>query len=498
VQIELRPYQVEAVDAARRLMREGKRKILMVASVASGKTIVFSAITQAAVAKGSRALILAHRKELIDQASGKLASFGLPHGIIMPGHRPALQEPVQVASVQTMVRRLGTLTHVDLIIIDECHHYGSEEDSYGKILKAFPMARVIGFTASPWRLDGKGLSDVFDAHAVIRTPRQLYHDGYLVPVSGWVYESVETKSARVRGGDFLADDLAKSAGSRKVVGDAIWEYQRWADGKRAVLFAVNVEHSKQMAAEFRAAGVAAEHVDGTTPKSEREATFARLRQGITKVLCNVNVVSEGFDLPELEVAIMLRPTLSLVLAIQQIGRVLRMAPGKTCARIHDHAGILAMHGHPYAERDYSPLATVELSRAKAEERQAIATKRVCPNCSAFVDGVWPCACGYKPDALKVEEVSARREVQEYENRPARQVLEWTLERRTRAWEQRTEKQKQEFYLRMLEKHGSPTKANRAFRWTSGDTEWPKLAWRVAAGETLPPKLDFLYRSGRVA
>src|SRR5512141_2773 len=393
--MELRPYQVEAIEATRERFRAGARRVLIVCPTGGGKTIIASEVIRSAVAKGSRVLFLAHRRELILQTCDKLNRFGVPHGVVMAGHPSAPQRAVQVASVQTLLRRRGQLTKLDLIFLDEAHHV-TPENGYGQLLEWFPAARAVGLTATPWRLDGRGLADVFDGYVLARTPRELRDDGFLVPVGGWEYEAIDTTRARVQRGDFVTKDLEKAATSQRVVGDVVKEWCERANGCRTVLFAVSIEHSQLMVQAFRAQGGAAEHVDGEMDTSERDAILARLRSGETRLVCNCNVLTEGFDCPELECCVLARPTLSTSLYLQMVGRVLRPAPGKTMARLHDHAGCLAAHGHPYAERDYNPEVSRSGPRNKKEADGGEEAKRLCPKCRSVL-ARWPCdACGYSP------------------------------------------------------------------------------------------------------
>lgn len=480
--MDLRPYQLDAVEQLRQLIRGGAKRPLLVMPTGGGKTVAFAHIISRAVELGKRALVLAHRRELIGQASNKLLANGVPHGIIQGGSSLSLQRPVQVASVQALANKADRLTRVDLIVVDEAHHV-TEKNGYGRLLERWPNAIVLGVTATPWRLDGRGLGDVFDGHVIGSTPRQLRDDGFLVPVGGWEYEGIDTSSARVSKGDFVAKDLAASASSRRVVGDVVSEWERHANGARTVLFALSVEHSQTMAEAFRKAGIAAEHVDGEMATADRDAVLARLRAGVTRVVSNCNVLTEGFDLPELEVCILARPTLSLSLYLQMVGRVLRPAEGKTMARIHDHAGCLAAHGHPYAERDYSPTVSVRGDRKKAGGGAGI-TRR-CPACKS-VWARWPCdGCGYSPKPaelqLEYEEAARKREIQ-HDGVAPKAVEADTPEGRRKRWVEKyaeTEK-KYAFFLRMLEKHG-PQKARRVYWWFTGNSEWPPATWLSEAG-----------------
>lgn len=470
--MDLRPYQQEAVESARERLRAGAKRVLIVCPTGGGKTVIASDIIRRATERQSRTLFLAHRRELIQQTADKLQRFGVRHGIIMAGERQALQHPVQVASIQTLARRRDVLKSVDLIFFDEAHHAAA--GTYTDVLQWFPSARVVGLTATPWRLDGRGLADVFDAHVLVRTPRELRDEGFLVPVGGWEYEAIDTSHARVQRGDYAVKDLADEAAKPRVVGDIVEEWLRHAEGKRTVVFCVSIEVSKLITAQFRAAGVPAEHVDGEMDTASRDAVLARLRRGETRVVCNCNVLTEGFDCPELEVCVLARPTLSVSLYLQMVGRVLRPAEGKTQARIHDHAGCLATHGHPFAHRDYSPEQTVKGNRQPQQDADT-RKRNVCPSCKSVRSG-FPCDnCGYSPtpEELQVqfEEAAHARAIVE-ENSPE----EVKRKEMARKYRHTTDGERRAFFERMVSKYGVK-KAVGVYRWWSGETAWPPYSWR---------------------
>lgn len=473
--IQSRQYQADAIMQARLRLRGGARAVLLICPTGGGKTIIASDIIRSAVERGSRTLFLAHRRELILQTGEKLNRFGVRHGLIMAGEKMALQEKCQVASIQTLARRRDVLQRVDLIFFDEAHHAAA--NSYQDVLKWFPEAKVIGLTATPWREDGLGLGDVFDSHVIVSTPRQLRDEGYLCPVGGWVYETIDTSAGKVRGGDFVPSTLTGAATSKRILGDVVEEYVRHASGKRAVVFAVSVDASEKMALAFQQAGVPAEHIDGETPKEQRDATLARLRSGQTLVVCNCNVLTEGFDCPELEVCILTRPTLSPGLYLQMVGRVLRPAAGKERARIHDHAGLLAMHGHPYADRDYEPAPGESVNKKRDQKSETVEKK--CPACKSVRTG-WPCdACGYTPTPadLQVERDVERRAIND--ESLAAEVAKKRIdqEKRTARFRAMDDEEKHAFFLRMVEKHGAG-RAKGVYRWFSGETAWPPRSWQA--------------------
>lgn len=355
---QLRDYQQSALDHVRDEFRAGRRSVCLVAPTGSGKTTIASHIILSAVAKGRSVVFCAHRKELVDQASARLDEHGVPHGVLMadhPRYRPALQ--VQVVSIQTILRR-ATRPPADLLVLDECAHAAAK--SWTRLRAIYPDAWVVGLTATPWRLDGRGLAEHFQASVLAAKPRELIAAGHLCDYAGYRYQSPDVSRVAVRGGDFESHGLELACSGSSVVGNVVGEWMAHARGcdglgLRTVLFAVNLRHAYLLADTFRAQGVEAETVDYTMIREQREAILARARSGRTRVLANVNLLTEGWDLPSLECAVLARPTKSLALFLQMCGRVMRPSPatGKTVARIHDHGGLVERFGLPDADRDYS-------------------------------------------------------------------------------------------------------------------------------------------------
>ncbi len=383
--VNLRDYQLAAVDTTMARLAAGSPSVLLIAPTGSGKTVVAAELFRRLTGLGASLLFLVHRRELIDQTVATFQRFGLPAGVVMAGRREH-SALIQVASVQTLAHR--TPPAAELLCIDECHHY-TLKNTYGRIVDRYPGVPVIGLTATPWRLDGKGLADVFRENVLVATPPALRAQGHLVSVTGRVFQAVSAEGVGTAGGDYKPTELANVALTAEVLGDVVKEWLEYARGTRTILFACGVAHSKRFAAQFVAAGVPAEHLDGTTPAKEREQILARVRSGETAVLCNVGVATEGFDLPELGCVILARPTKSLALYLQMVGRVLRPADGKTVARIHDHCGAVQAHGSPYDDRDWSP----ETSGSRRSWGPSEAPWVTCPECGALSDEV-PCPeCG---------------------------------------------------------------------------------------------------------
>jgi len=427
--MELRPYQQTLADATRKAFGEGKSRPLIVLSTGGGKTVVFSYIASNATRKQNRVWIIAHRKELIRQAGNTLAEFGVLHGIIKSGTAPSPNELVHVASVQTLVGKVGKIGSPDLIIIDECHHATS--GSYRKILDAYPSAKVIGVTATPCRLDGKGLGDVFD-HLIEGPPlKWLTENGYLSPARYFAPPAVaELAGVKITRGDYDAKELAVAMNKPTITGDAVKHYQRICDGQPMLVFCVSVQHAKDVAAEYRNAGYRAEHVDGNLSDDDRDDRIQGLATGKWQIITSCELIGEGLDVPVCVVAQLLRPTQSLVLHLQQIGRVLRFIRGKT-AMILDHVGNCQRHGLAADEREWS-LGGRKTTKRKDDDPEVLV--RSCPECFSAHKPTPACPyCGfvYPPKPRTKAEIKAG-ELEEIQAVKKRRVLE---ERMCRTFEE---------------------------------------------------------------
>lgn len=362
--------------------------MLLVAPTGSGKTVMFSYITSEAAKRGGVVWILAHRVELVDQISRTLAEFGVAHSFVAAGYDYDPRAAVYVCSVFTVAKRLGKVRAPSLIVVDEAHH-AIGATTWGKVLTGYPGSRVLGVTATPIRLSGEGLGECFARMVVGPTVADLIRLGALCDYTAFAPPLIRTDGLRTRAGEFVAKELRAAADNSRVTGDAVLHYQRLAMGRRAVAFCVSVAHAEHVAQEFNAAGIRAQSVDGSLDRDLRRAIIRSYVAGEIEVLTSCDLVSEGFDVPAVEVAISLRPTQSEGLWLQQCGRVLRPSPGKPGALIVDHAGNIERHGLPDDERVWS------LAGRDAKEKDAAAIGvRVCPKCFRAVRaGVTVCPCG---------------------------------------------------------------------------------------------------------
>src|SRR5258708_6072801 len=346
--IVLRDYQDRDANRIRWAYSVGKKAPLYVAPCGSGKTILFSYITQAANARGNKVLLLSHRAELVDQISKALIKQGVNHGFIASGYPYLRGDSVYVASVLTLVQRLDLFTP-DLIIIDEAHHTSAA--TWEQILQAYPKARRLGVTATPCRTSGEGLDKFYDEIIIGPSYEELTHAGYLTDLIAYAPPTISTAGLRIRVGDYITSELVERSDRPSVTGDAIEHYKRIAPGGRAIVFDVSVETARKRAAAFREAGIKAESIDGTLSREVRAMAVSDFRSGRVPVLTSCDLVSEGFDLPAIEVGIDLCPTQSLTKFLQKAGRILLALTGKSAASSLYHSHNIHKHWFPTEPRD---------------------------------------------------------------------------------------------------------------------------------------------------
>ena len=347
---QLFPYQQDLVDRTLKAYTQGYKAPCIVLGCGGGKSIIIAEIIRRSTHKGNRVLFLVHRKELKEQIEKTLIN----NDVIM--------DRVHVGMVQTVVRRLDQHPPYDLIVIDENHH--SLAKSYRKIIDYFDTY-IIGFTATPIRLNGDGLGDVNDVLIEGKTVDWLIENNYLADYTLYSIDlSDASKLKKSSTGDYSSKSMDESLGNT-IFGDAIKHYKKLINGQKTILYAHSVEYSQKYADRFNQSGIPASHIDANTPKAEREEIIQKFRDGEILVLCNVDILGEGFDVPDCTAVMMLRPTKSLSLYIQQAMRPMRYRPNKH-AVILDHVGNTLEHGLPSMERSW----TLEKKKRKRKEEEA--------------------------------------------------------------------------------------------------------------------------------
>lgn len=400
----LRPYQSAIIAETRQYMAAGQRSVLITSPTGSGKTMLTAHMMREAAAKGKRCWFVVHRRELVKQSLAAFHKVGVSAGVIASGWMAESRALVQVASIGTLARRLQDHASPDLVVWDECHHAAAK--SWADVRAKAPLAFHVGLSATPERLDGKGLKDYFSRIVHGPSVSDLIDQGYLSTYRIFSPPGIDTRGLRSMGGDYNRKQLGIVSDRPTITGDAVRHYQRLAPGKRAVVFAVNVEHSQHIVAQFNAAGIDAAHIDGETDNAQRDHVLDRFQAGAIKVVSNVELLGEGFDCPGIEVAILLRPTQSLGLYLQQVGRALRLADGKSEAIILDHAGNAGRHGLPDDARQWRLEGRPAGSKSKQEQEVHV---RICPKCfGAQAPGRQICAyCGtpLKPTPRELEVIA---------------------------------------------------------------------------------------------
>lgn len=395
--LKLRDYQEKAVQSIRQSYMRKARAPLLVLPTGGGKTVVFSYIAATTASRGKRVLILVHRVELLRQTSAALHKSGVHHGLINPKYTPDLFAPVQIASVQTLIKRLDKIKPPDLIIIDEAHH--ALASTWKRILDHFPNAHILGVTATPCRGDGTGLGiasgGVFDDLVLGPQVNELIARGYLVkPIIYAPAERIDLSSVKIKMGDYDNHQLAEVMDKPKITGDAVAHYRKLCPGVPAVVFCVSVAHAQHVAEEFRAAGYRAYHADGSLDDDIRKRILNGLGNGTVDVVTSCDLISEGTDIPAIGCAILLRPTQSLGLYLQQVGRALRTVEGKEHAIILDHVGNVLTHGLPDEPREWTLEGEPKRKRGKKEQEKAVQVKQ-CEKCYAIHEPAPACPiCGH--------------------------------------------------------------------------------------------------------
>lgn len=336
--MQLRPYQNDLVEQVRQAWREGYKAPCIVLGCGGGKSCIVAEIARRTTWNGKRVLFLVHRRELVDQIFRTFVRWGV------------LMDLCQIGMVQTFTRRLKKLPKPALIITDENHH--SLAQSYKRIYEHFSDVPRVGVTATPVRLNGDGLGDVNDKLIIGVSTKWLIKHNCLAPYDYYAPSVADLTGLHTKMGEYVASEIEKAMTKNTVFGDVIKYYRQLADGKKAVCYCSTVKHSMATAQAFCEAGISARHIDGATPKAQREQIIADFRNGKITILCNVDLISEGFDVPDCECTILLRPTHSLTLYIQQSMRCMRYKPNKR-AVIIDHVGNYARHGMPDDDREWT-------------------------------------------------------------------------------------------------------------------------------------------------
>ncbi|MGX0628269.1 superfamily II DNA or RNA helicase [Staphylococcus haemolyticus] len=379
-EFKLYDYQENLVDQARHILLK-KSGVLIQSPPGSGKSVMIAEVVKNAVNKGSHILFIVHRKELSYQIENTLKK----HGVDL--------SQVNILSEKRAKNIMHKLTPPKIIVTDETHH--SRAKTYKDIYDYFPNALRVGFTATPWRANGKGFTDIYDVMVKGPSVEWLIKNNKL---ADYEYKSVvladESKLKKSRTGDYTKKSM-DNAIPKAIYGNIVENYIKFANGQKTILYAHSVETSKDIAEQFRNAGIYAEHADAKTSAVKRNEIMMNFKSGIIKVLYNVDLISEGFDVPDCTCVILARPTDSLVLFMQQAMRSMRYQPNKK-ALIIDHVGNYARHGLPDTPHDWNKyFKGYKKKRSKKENDAPKLTE--CPECfTVYASELDECPnCGHK-------------------------------------------------------------------------------------------------------
>jgi DNA repair protein RadD len=398
---EERVYQTSSEERIWAALKTGRRHILLCLPTGGGKTVVAARMIRKWSRRGKRVLFMAHRLEMIEQCYQLLLEFGIAEadiGIIMATDARANPSArIQIASVQTLALRRLTV-EFDVVIVDEAHH--AVAASYRNILRRCSRAVRLGLTATPYRLDGVGLGDLYDELIVGAQPSELIASGFLAKPTIWSVPTdklPDMKCVRVSGDDYDMLSAEAVLNTSAMVASVTEEWGKRAEGRPTVAYTTTVKHATSMLESFRAAGARAAVIHGATPTTERTLLLGMLARKEIEVLINCMVLTEGWNCPEAKCAILARPTMSTALFVQMVGRILRVVYGGLSPLVLDHVGNTLVHGLPHEDR----LMTLDgLAPGKAGRPPA----KQCPEClHVMPTGRQQCdVCGHEFPARATE------------------------------------------------------------------------------------------------
>lgn len=384
----LRDYQFDLYKKTVEAFKQGFHKPLIVAPCGAGKSYMFAEMIRKTTGE---ALVLTHRQELKQQHEELFQTLGISNA--------------RVAMILTEANRLGEYDTPALIVADEAHL--SRSNSWMKVIKHY-NTWTVGFTATPVRLDGKPLGDIFDTLIEGVDVKWLIEHKNLAPYEYYAPTLVETDGLRKVAGDYVVSDLEKLMNERAIYGDVIKAYRRFAPGERSIAYCVSVKHAEATAANFNSAGISAQAISSGTLPNQRKRIMDDFRSGRITVLCNVGIVSEGVSIDEVTCCMLLRPTESVALGIQQMMRCMRYLPGKT-AKIIDFVANYTRVGLPDDEREWS--LGEPLKRKKQLNENGDFYIRSCPECYMTFKTAPVCPfCGAEYP-LHPREIKAREEIE---------------------------------------------------------------------------------------
>lgn len=426
--IELRDYQQDLYNKIRLAFKNGAKGVLGVLPCRAGKSYIMAKIANDANKKNNHVLILAHRNSLINQHKELFEQLDLSNNM------------TRIESVFTEANHLGEKGEVDLIIIDEAHISGAS--SYKKVCEYYNCKRIL-FTATPARLDGKPL-ELADKMVIGISAKELIERGKISEYDYYAPDlELDFSNVKKSCGDYNNQELEEKMASKKIYGDILKYYKLLGKEQQAIAYCVNVKHSQEVCEMFNKNGISAKHMDAKTKESEREKIMEQFKNNEFKILCNCNLISEGITLPTANVGLLLRPTLSLPLYIQQSCRVLTPVEGKK-AIIIDYVGNVFRHGMPTQDRNWSLNNKVKEYNNENEDGtfkirvcqecfSTFETAPICPYCGAAYETTPIEIQNMKEVELKKVEEEKERKRQVYKNNIQARVSEYESPKECRNW-----------------------------------------------------------------
>ena len=394
-----REYQTRTINAVRKAAAEGSRRILVVSPTGSGKTHIMARFVLGAQSKGNKVLALMHRRGLVDQMIERFSECGIESGCIMAGIDSALDRGCQVASLWTYVRRMQLadkpynrfFVDAPCVFVDEAHHILSK--TYQRVLSEYPNAFVIGVTATPTLSTGAGLGQVFDAMVDVVPTSELIEGGYLVPGVYFGPSEPDLSALKIVQGDYEKRGRDEKLNKPQIIGDVVDNWFKLSSDKQTMVFSINRKHGKALCREFVYRGVKAEYLDAHSDDDDRSDVVGRFRNGDTQVICQVALFTEGTDIPEIESLVIARPTRSLGLHRQILGRGARPRKGKDHFLVLDHGGNCRRLGY-YEDPIAWSLDGKPASNKPKERRKGEKTILTCEMCSHLFTGPICPQCGH--------------------------------------------------------------------------------------------------------
>lgn len=377
--IELRKYQENAIRELRKNIADGKRKLILCAPTGAGKTVMFTYMVSRAVERQKRCLIVTDRTELLTQAGGALEKFGLKPIEIKPNKKiTSLNGILYVGMAQTLKRRIKDQMYIDfingldLVIFDEAH-----KQEFNDLMPYLnEKTTVIGATATPYREGNQvSLHEFYNEIIEVTTIGELIKTGFLSKPHSYGVK-VDLSGVRTKAGEYDQDQVAKMYDEVKMYHGVYENYTKITPNKKAIIFASNVESSKQLVDDFKERGLPIEHIDGTTPQAERKRKLEWFKNTPNALISNVGILNAGFDEPNLEVVILYRATKSISLFLQMCGRGSRVTDTKKDFYILDFGNNISRHGFWEQEREWN--------LKKKKKKEGVAPVKDCPECGCIL------------------------------------------------------------------------------------------------------------------